>query len=76
MSDADICARAQEATGYQFSDTELLVTSLTHSSIANSRVESNERLEFLGDAVLGMVICVHLYNQFENWLESRGQPHA
>ncbi len=69
MSDVDICARTREATGYQFRDRELLVTSLTHSSIANSRVESNERLEFLGDAVLGMVVCVHLYGQFDNWLE-------
>jgi len=69
VSDVDLCARAWEATGYRFRNAELLVTSLTHSSIANSRVESNERLEFLGDAVLGMVVCVHLYHQFEHWLE-------
>jgi len=69
VSDVDLVGRAWEATGYRFRDTELLVTSLTHSSIANSRVESNERLEFLGDAVLGMVVCVHLYDQFDHWLE-------
>jgi len=67
--DTDLRARAQEATGYAFRDRELLLTALTHSSIADCRLESNERLEFLGDAILGMVVCVHLYDRFPDWLE-------
>lgn len=69
MNDVDVAACAQTALGYQFKDVDLLVTSLTHSSIANSRVQSNERLEFLGDAVLGIVVCEELYRRHNNWLE-------
>lgn len=51
--------------GYQFKDRALLHTALSHSSYANenrgSVHESNERLEFLGDAVLGQVVASHLY---------------
>jgi len=47
--------------GYQFRDFDLLNTSLTHSSVDT---EHNERLEFLGDAVLGLVIGETLYDQF------------
>lgn len=69
MIPADLPGRAQELLGHVFSDPGLLVTSLTHSSVANSRVESNERLEFLGDAILGMVVCEELYRRFGDWLE-------
>jgi ribonuclease-3 len=37
--------------------------------VANTRLESNERLELLGDAVLGMVICDELFRRFAEWLE-------
>lgn len=69
MSQFDVVVRAQQAVGYTFRDPELLITALTHSSIASSRVVSNERLEFLGDSVLGMVICEELYRKFDEWLE-------
>lgn len=69
MDHADLSARAQELLGHTFQDTRLLDTSLTHSSVANTRVESNERLEFLGDAILGMVVCEELYRRFTHWLE-------
>jgi ribonuclease-3 len=62
-------AIAQELIGHRFSDQDLLHTALTHASVADSRLQSNERLEFLGDAVLGMVVCEELYRRFENWLE-------
>jgi ribonuclease-3 len=62
-------ARAQCLLGHTFNDPGLLRTALTHSSVANSRVESNERLEFLGDSVLGMVVCTELYHRFCHWLE-------
>ncbi len=69
MSETDLVARAQELLGYQFRDTGLLITSLRHSSGTDARVDSNERLEFLGDAVLGLVVCDELYHRFTAWLE-------
>lgn len=69
MSEQDLVARAQTIVGHRFSDPSLIIKSLTHASGANSRVESNERLEFLGDAVLGMVVCAELYRRFADWLE-------
>lgn len=47
----------------------MALTSLTHASVANHRLESNERLEFLGDAVLGMVVCAELYDRYSDKLE-------
>ena len=58
----------EEKLGYQFQDKSLLENALTHSSYANEhhagRVQSNERLEFLGDSVLGMVVADYLYRHF------------
>ena len=58
----------EEAIGYRFQNITLLQNALTHSSYANERwhnsLLSNERLEFLGDSVLGMVVAEHLYKQF------------
>ncbi|MCF6767744.1 ribonuclease III [Thiotrichales bacterium 19S11-10] len=50
-----------QAIGYTFDDTDLLTQALTHRSL---RKKHNERLEFLGDAILGMVIAEALYHQF------------
>ena len=50
--------------GYTFQDRSLLENALTHSSCANEsrgKLSSNERLEFLGDSILGMVVADHLY---------------
>ncbi len=60
---------AEERIGYQFTDRELLRQALTHSSSATSRLGSNERLEFLGDAILGMVVCEYIYRTFPGILE-------
>jgi ribonuclease-3 len=60
---------AEEILGYRFRDRRLLSTALVHASIANARVESNERLEFLGDAILGMVVCDRLYRTYPTALE-------
>lgn len=49
---------------YRFKNCELLKTALTHSSYANTHIESNERLEFLGDALLGLIVSNMLYRQF------------
>jgi ribonuclease-3 len=54
-----------EKLGYRFNDCTLLVQALTHSSYANERkksgLESNERLEFLGDSLLGMTVALLIY---------------
>ncbi|MBS3734106.1 MAG: ribonuclease III [Phycisphaerae bacterium] len=59
----------QELVGYGFSRPELLELALTHASVAPSRVQSNERLEFLGDAVLELVVCEELYATYPDLLE-------
>lgn len=69
MNESDLITRAQAITGYTFRDQGLLINAFRHSSGVNSRLESNERLEFLGDAVLGMVVCEELYRRYSNWLE-------
>ena len=54
----------QQTLGYSFENTALLENALTHSSCANEsrgRLNSNERLEFLGDSILGMVVADYLY---------------
>ena len=54
--------------GYQFQNPKLLDHALTHSSYANEHhlgsISSNERLDFLGDSVLGMIVADHLYRTF------------
>ena len=64
MTLSEVAQRAQEAIGYQFNNEDLLISALTHASVANTRLESNERLEFLGDAVLGMVVCEELFRRY------------
>ena len=58
----------ETAIGYRFNNITLLQNALTHSSYANERwhnsLMSNERLEFLGDSILGMVVAEYLYRTF------------
>ena len=60
----------QEALGYTFKDAELLINAMTHSSYANEATakgelsQSNERLEFLGDSVLSLVISRYLFEEY------------
>ena len=58
----------EAALGYKFRNITLLQNALTHSSYANERwhnsLLSNERLEFLGDSILGMVVAQYLYANF------------
>lgn len=61
--------RCQAAIGYRFKDHALLTAALTHASITANRVDSNERLEFLGDSILGMTVCWHLYDNYPQYLE-------
>ena len=60
----------ETAIGYRFHNISLLQNALAHSSYANERwhnsLMSNERLEFLGDSILGMLVADHLYRNFPN----------
>ncbi len=59
----------EEALGYTFKDRALLDQALIHASLAPTRLESNERLEFFGDAILGMIICERLFLAYPDALE-------
>jgi len=67
--DQDILQQIEQIIDYKFSDNNLLVEALTHSSAVDNRLLSNERLEFLGDAVLGVIICQALFDNFKDYLE-------
>lgn len=54
----------QQRIGYTFRDPAILHIALTHSSGATTRFASNERYEFLGDAILGEVVCIELFARF------------
>lgn len=61
--------QCQDTIDYHFCDEELLGVALRHSSACDQRVDSNERLEFLGDAVLDIIICAELFRRFPQYLE-------
>ena len=54
----------QAKIGYQFGDQSLLKLALTHRSLAGGPQENNERLEFLGDAVLQLTVSKYLYEKY------------
>ena len=54
--------------GYKFQDLALLRTALTHKSFS---AENNERLEFLGDALLNLYVTEYLYNRFDSLDEGK-----
>ena len=66
---AELLDDCQEVIGYRFRDPAILREALTHASGANHRLVSNERMEFLGDAILGAVVCDMLYRKFPDYLE-------
>lgn len=53
----------EEKVGYQFKDPSLIDLAFRHASVTDARVKSNERLEFLGDAVLGLTITDELFHR-------------
>ena len=62
----------QENLGYKFKNEELLKTALTHTSYAHERkVDSYERLEFLGDAILLMLTSRYIYNNYPDFPEGK-----
>ncbi|MGA2672766.1 MAG: ribonuclease III [Terracidiphilus sp.] len=74
-----VLAELEAALGHEFTRTELLVRALTHRSLANEKAAENgkdvagsgdnERLEFLGDAVLGLVVAEALFAAHPEWQE-------
>jgi ribonuclease-3 len=64
MSDFDVKDIIENITGYRFIGDELLRMALIHSSAAADKIECNERMEFLGDSILGMVVSKYLYDNF------------
>lgn len=62
-------AECQRRIGHRFREPALLVAALTHASGAQHRLASNERLEFLGDSILGFLVCERLYRTFPDSLE-------
>jgi ribonuclease III len=69
ISSDDKLVMCQERIGYKFKNLDLLLSALTHASGAAKRVESNERLEFLGDSILGLIVCEQLFRLYPNYLE-------
>lgn len=67
--DSQSLAAAQAALKYTFKDPALLELALRHASVAPSRLSSNERLEFLGDSVLGLITCHAIYAKHPTLLE-------
>src|SRR5689334_24584759 len=68
-AESEILDECQDVIGYRFQQPELLRAALTHTSGANTRLASNERMEFLGDSVLGLVTCEQLYARFPEYQE-------
>jgi ribonuclease-3 len=56
--------RIEEILDHHFSDQDLLERAVTHASLVDSRLESNERLEFLGDAVIDLAVSHRLMERF------------
>lgn len=67
--DEALRARIESVLNYTFRDPLMLERALTHASVSESRLHSNERLEFLGDSVLGLVTCEMIYRHFPSLLE-------
>ena len=67
--DTDWLEAAENIVRHVFKDKTLLEQALSHSSAVDTRDQSNERLEFLGDAVLGFVVCNEIFNAFPDFEE-------
>ncbi|MBW8040008.1 MAG: ribonuclease III [Planctomycetes bacterium] len=67
--DQEALQQIEQIIGYKFSNRNLLTKALTHSSAADNRLSSNERLEFFGDSILALVICQTLFERFRGYLE-------
>ena len=64
LPNGSLLEKLQRRIGYQFQDEGLLLSALTHASGAEHRLSSNERLEFLGDAILQFLVSEYLYEKY------------
>ncbi|HTV48687.1 MAG TPA: ribonuclease III [Phycisphaerae bacterium] len=71
MAKPDVLEKAQKVLEYRFQNPKLLEAAITHASSASDRLESNERMEFLGDAVLGLIICRRVYELYPDRREGQ-----
>lgn len=62
---------AEQMLGYSFKNSALLELALTHASCVEDRIASNERLEFLGDAVLGLIACERVFRRYPKLMEGQ-----
>lgn len=69
MSPEARIAAIEARTGHTFRQRDLVALALRHASVADSRASSNERLEFLGDAVLGLLTCQRIFELYPAMLE-------
>ncbi|MGA2094552.1 MAG: ribonuclease III [Sedimentisphaerales bacterium] len=67
--DETVLQQIEQIIGYKFSNRALLAEAFTHASAVDSRAKSNERLEFLGDSVLALVICRNIFDRSPGYLE-------
>jgi ribonuclease-3 len=67
--DKDVLHQIEQILGYEFTNEALVKRAFMHSSAVDSRLDSNERLEFLGDAILSTVICETLYDKYSRYAE-------
>ena len=65
----EVLQQIEQIIGYEFTNQNLLPKAFTHSSAVDNRFLSNERLEFLGDSILAVVICQILFERFPGYLE-------
>lgn len=74
MKNIEEISKLEESIDYNFKDKTILVSALTHSSYANekkSRRVHNERLEFLGDSVLSLVVTEYMYKNYPKYSEGK-----
>ena len=62
-------AACEARLGYQFRNKSILFEAMTHSSFTDRRLSSYERMEFLGDSILGFTVCEYLFQKFPLWNE-------
>jgi ribonuclease-3 len=65
----ELLEECEQLLRHRFHDRSLLRRALTHASAARTRLDSNERMEFLGDAVLGAIVCEKLFEMFPDSAE-------
>ncbi len=66
-----VLMNCEQRLEYVFRDKNLLFEAITHASCSDSRLSSYERLEFLGDSILGFVVCEYLFQEHPHWLEGQ-----